>query len=153
MTNRPSKNMFKISLPLLGLMLLLAGFAPAAALPRARELSIRGEFSGTGEAFSGVVSRLGPFEGVIDNTSEPPSAVWTAANGDTLTNITTSFEIDFSAPVEPTRYPYTQTIEFTGGTGRFQYTTGSAEIVGTIDVLTLAYDGRINGSISASNSE
>lgn len=152
MINYASKNIFKISVPLLGLMFLLVGFAPASVPPRASELTIGGIFDGTGTAFSGVAAYLGRFEGVIDNTTEPPHAVWTAANGDTLTNITTSFEIDFSEPVGPTRYRYTQTIEFTGGTGRFQGANGSAVITGTIDVVTFEYDGWINGTISRLNS-
>lgn len=146
-----SKNISKLGFLLLGLMLLLVGFAPASTSSGGREVPIRGRFNGVGETFSGHATHLGRFDGVIDNTTEPPNAVWTAANGDTLTNITTSFEIDFSAPVGPTRYRYTQTIEFTGGTGRFENASGSAVVAGTIDVVTFDYDGRINGTISRPN--
>jgi hypothetical protein len=68
-----------------------------------------------------------------------------------LTNITTSFVIDFSAPIEPDVYPYTQTIEFTGGNGRFQNATGSADISGMINIVTFEYNGRIEGTISRLN--
>jgi hypothetical protein len=55
--------------------------------------------------------------------------------------------------VAPNVYPYTQTVEFSGGSGRFQEATGSASITGTIDVVTFEYDGRIIGSISRPNSD
>lgn len=125
----------------LGGLLLLFGVVVPAAFSQSNQVPLQGEFNGVGGTFSGNVTHLGLFEGVIDNTTVPPNAVWTAANGDTLTNITTSFVIDFSAPVAPNVYPYTQSIEFTGGSGRFQNATGSADITGSIDVVTFAYDG------------
>ena len=136
----------------LGMLLLLFSVAVPAAFAQTASVPMRGKFSGVGEAFSGNATHLGRFEGVIDNTTAPPNAIWTAANGDTLSNITTSFVIDFSAPVAPDVYRYTQTIEFTGGTGRFQNASGTASITGTIDISTFAYDGRISGSISRPNS-
>ena len=139
-------------LALLGILLLLFVLVPAPLFSLANQVPMSGTFSGVGATFSGQSTHLGHFAGVIDNTTVPPNAVWTAANGDTLTNITTSFVIDFSAPVAPNVYPYRQTIEFTGGSGRFHNATGSAEITGTIDVTTFAYNGRIDGTISLSNS-
>ncbi|MBE2222348.1 MAG: hypothetical protein IAF02_12445 [Anaerolineae bacterium] len=148
-----TKNRKRLStkLILLGILLLILGLAATPALARRGQVPLRGRFSGVGETFSGRATHLGRFDGVIDNTTDPPNAVWTAANGDTLTNITTSFVIDFSAPIEPDVYPYTQTIEFTGGNGRFQNATGSAEITGTINVVTFEYNGRIEGTISRPN--
>ena len=137
---------------LLGTILLLFVLMAPSVFSLADQVPMLGSFSGVGATFSGNVTHLGYFEGVIDNTTVPPNAVWTAANGDTLTNITTSFVIDFSSPVAPNLFPYTQTIEFTGGNGRFQNATGRAEIVGTIDVTTFAYNGRIEGIVSRPNS-
>ncbi len=140
-------------LRLFGILFLIFGIAVMPTLARQSQVPMSGSFSGVGANFSGNVTHLGRFEGVIDNTTLPPNAVWTAANGDILTNITTSFVIDFSAPIEPDVYPYTQTIEFTGGNGRFQDATGSAEITGTINVVTFAYNGHLDGTISRPNSE
>jgi hypothetical protein len=137
----------------LGLALLLFSLIVPTSFAMTDEVPMSGAFSGVGETFSGHAAHLGRFEGVIDNTTVPPTAVWTAANGDTLTNMTSSFVIDFSSPIAPNVYPYTQTIEFTGGSGRFQQATGSATITGTIDVVTFAYNGRINGAISRPNSD
>ena len=135
----------------LGLALALFSLAVPTSFAMANEIPMRGQFNGVGETFSGRATHLGRFDGVIDNTTMPPNAVWTAANGDMLTNITTSFVIDFSSPIAPNVYPYTQTIEFTGGSGRFQNATGSATITGTIDVVTFEYNGRIRGTISRPN--
>ncbi len=134
-------------------LLLFLALLVSPVLASGGTVPMSGSFSGVGANFSGNATHLGNFAGVIDNTTIPPNALWTAANGDTLTNITTSFVIDFSAPVAPNVYPYTQTIEFTGGTGRFLNATGSADIAGTIDVVTFGYNGRIYGSISKPNSE
>lgn len=109
---------------------------------------LQGSFEGEGELFTGTVSPLGSFSGVIDNSVQPPTAVWTAENGEQLTNRTTSFVIDDSAPVAPNVCPYTQTIEITGGNGRFANASGSATITGTINVVTFAYNGRIDGALS-----
>lgn len=147
-----SKRHGKAGLFWIGMVLLLLSLFVSPAFSLAEQGPMRGTFSGVGAGFSGNATHLGRFDGVIDNTTVPPHAVWTAANGDTLTNITTSFVIDFSAPVAPNVYPYTQTIEFTGGSGRFQQATGGASITGTIDVVTFEYNGRINGTISRPNS-
>lgn len=144
-----TKRSFKLIL--FGILLLILGITVMPALAKRGQVPMRGRFTGIGENFSGRATHLGRFDGVIDNSSDPPHAVWTAANGDTLTNITTSFVIDFSAPIEPDVYPYTQTIEFTGGNGRFSNATGSADISGTINVVTFEYDGRIRGHISRPN--
>ena len=151
--NYLSKRYEKVALFWIGIVLLLLGLFVSPAFSLAKQVPMRGTFSGVGETFFGNATHLGRFDGVIDNTTVPPNAVWTAANGDTLTNITTSFVIDFSAPAAPNVYPYTQMVEFTGGSGRFQNVTGSADITGTIDVVTFAYNGRIIGSISRPNSD
>jgi hypothetical protein len=150
--NYISKRYEKVALFWIGIVLLLLGLFVSPAFSLTKQVPMRGTFSGVGETFFGHATHLGRFDGVIDNTTVPPNAVWTAANGDTLTNITTSFVIDFSAPVAPNVSPYTQTIEFPGGSGRFQQATGGASITGTIDVVTFEYNGRINGTISRPNS-
>lgn len=144
---------FKIAVFVGLLLVCLFGLTLLPASAQTKQVPLRGKFSGVGEIFSGRATHLGRFDGVIDNTTTPPNAVWTAANGDTLTNITTSFVIDFSSPVAPDVYRYTQTIEFTGGSGRFQNAAGSADITGWINVATFEYNGRINGFISRPNSD
>jgi hypothetical protein len=111
-----SKRHGKAGLFWIGMVFLLLSLFVSPAFSLAEQEPMRGTFSGVGAGFSGNATHLGRFDGVIDNTTVTPNAVWIAANGDTLTNITTSFVIDFSAPVAPNVYPYTQTIEFTGGT-------------------------------------
>ena len=122
---------------------------PASA--SGKSVPLKGHFQGIGANFAGNLTHLGRFHGVIDNTAVPPTAVWTAANGDTVTNRTTSFEIDITSPIEPDIYPYTQEIEITGGTGRFEGATGHASVTGTINVVTFEYDGRLRGRISKVN--
>lgn len=133
--------------------LLLLGMTATPALAQSKQVPMRGKFDGVGATFSGYATHLGRFGGVIDQTAVPPTAVWTAASGDTLTNRTTSFVIDFSAPLGGTLFPYTQRIQFTGGSGRFQNAIGSATITGTIDVVTFEYDGRISGTVSRPNAD
>lgn len=136
------------------LLLLLSSLpAPLTAFTQGEQVSLHGWFSGLGASFDGNATHLGRFTGVIDNNTLPPNAVWTAANGDQLTNNTISFVIDFSAPVAPNVFKYSQTIEFTGGSGRFQNATGYAEITGTINLVTFEYDGRISGAISRPNAD
>lgn len=140
------------SLVVLLLLFFLSLPAPLTAFTQGEQVPLQGWFSGLGPDFSGNATHLGRFTGVINNNTLPPHAVWTAADGDTLTNITTSFVIDFSTPLAPNLFPYSQKIEFTGGTGRFQNASSYAEITGTINVVTFAYDGRINGALSRPNS-
>jgi len=71
------------------------------ALAAAESVSLKGTFSGVGAKFSSYLTLLGDFEGVIDNSVEPPTTTWTAADNYTVTNQTTSFVIDFSDPSRP----------------------------------------------------
>ena len=128
---------------------LIAGIStPPSAIAAGQSVPLTGRFQGAGEHFSGNMTHLGTFQGVIDNSVVPPTAVWTAANGDTITNQTVSFEIDLSSPIGPNLYPYTQEIDITGGTGRFMDATGHAHVTGVINMVTFEYDGRLQGHLS-----
>jgi hypothetical protein len=124
--------------------------APGAlAMRPGKEVPLKGDFAGVGAEFSGNFSHLGRFEGLITG-AEPTTAEWTAANGDTVTNQTTSFVIDFAGGTFPV-FPYEQTLEITGGTGRFAGAAGSATVTGNIDLSNPdvpVYDGHLEGTIS-----
>ena len=115
----------------------------SAPVMAADQVPLRGHFTGVGNQFTGNFTHLGRFTGVLGTQIEP--TVWTAANGDTVTNVTTSFELD-----EDTGN-YVQKLEITGGTGRFANATGSATVTGTINSNNGAYDGWLEGTISRPN--
>ena len=124
--------------------LLVAAVAPTAAAEKpGKEVPLKGQFTGVATEFSGNFSHLGAFTGVVDlePSDGTDDTVWVAANGDTVTNRTTSF---LPAPDGT----YVQTIVITGGTGRFEGATGSATITGNFDFFTFVYDGTLRGSIS-----
>lgn len=104
---------------------------------------LKGRFAGTGADFSGNFTHIGKFQGVADLVAS--TAVWTAANGDTITNQTTAF--DLIEEVTPGVFRYEQTLVITGGTGRFANATGSATATGLINGVTGAYDGVLVGAI------
>ena len=146
------RSLRRASTIVLVVLLLGALLAPGALAEQPnKEVPLKGDFVGVGGDFSGNFSHLGRFEGVIDvNTF---AAVWTAANGDTVTNQTIFFEIDFSDEVAPGVYPYEQTIVITGGTGRFTDAMGSAFIEGLVEVDLATfeigeYDGHLEGAIT-----
>ena len=125
------------------LILLLGSTAVAGDL-----VPLKGKFEGVGNNFSGNFTHLGKFTGVFD--PDTFTAVWTAANGDTVTNQTISF--DLIEEVEPGVFIYEQSLVITGGTGRFANAVGSADVVGLIDFVTGAFDGDLDGEISRPNS-
>ena len=140
-------NLRKVVKIALVLMLLGALVAPAAVAKQPdKQVPLKGDFVGVGAEFSGNFSHLGQFEGLADSATF--TATWTAANGDTVTNATTSFVIDLEDQVAPGVFTYEQTIVITGGTGRFQDATGEAHITGTIDPVGFVYDGHLMGTIS-----
>ena len=126
---------------LAGLCVFLSWGSAAAA---SSTLPLKGQFEGVGNNFSGTITPLGNFTGVFDPITL--SAIWTATNGDTVTNQTIAFD-----PVEelaPNIFNYEQSLVITGGTGRFFDAAGSADIVGLIDFGTGAFDGDLDGEIS-----
>lgn len=112
-----------------------------------RMVPLKGRFAGAGADFSGNLTHLGRFVGVFDAATG--TAVWTAANGDTMTNQTVSFVL--VEEVEDGVFTYEQGLVITGGTGRFASAAGEATVTGTIDLATGAYDGVIDGEVSRPN--
>lgn len=135
---------------LLAILLLLASLLGSIALSAAPVhagdyVPLKGRFVGVGAVFSGNFTHIGKFQGVLDQGNG--TAVWTAANGDTITNQTTAF--DYVEEIIPdVLYRYEQTLEITGGTGRFANTTGNATAMGLINVETGAYVGMLTGTIA-----
>jgi len=119
-----------------------------SSVTAAEEVPLKGKFIGVGNDFSGHMTHLGRFTGVIDPVAF--TAVWTAANGDTVTNQTTSFVL--VEEVKPGVFTYEQTLLITGGTGRFENATGDAFVTGLFNVVTGQYNGRLTGTISQPNS-
>ncbi len=120
------------------------GLAPTASAKQPdKQVPLRGDFAGVATEFSGNFSHLGRFTGVVDlDTSDgTDDTMWVAANGDTVTNQTTSF-------VPAGDGTYVQEIVITGGTGRFENATGAATITGNFDFGTFVYDGHLEGTIS-----
>jgi len=141
----------KVSRCLLALLLLsltvMGSLATAPPVQAADYVPLKGRFAGAGANFAGNFSHLGKVQGVVDATTF--TALWTAANGDTVTNQTTSFVV--GEEVTPDVHRYEQSIVITGGTGRFANATGSATVTGLINVATGAYDGKLIGTISRPN--
>lgn len=100
-----------------------------------------------GADFSGNFTHIGKFQGLVDINAQ--TAVWTAANGDTITNQTIFFET--FEEVSPGVFRYEQTLIITGGTGRVANATGNATATGLINGVTGAYDGVLVGTISRPN--
>lgn len=139
-----NNKLFRMAVPLFVALIFLALVVPALA---AEQMALKGKFRGVGNDFSGVAMQLGRFDGLLDPITA--TAVWTFANGDTLTNQTTSFEL--VEEIKPGVYTYVQIIEITGGSGRFEDATGSATVTGLYNLVTGKYHGLINGSLSIPN--
>ena len=126
----------------------LGGVVFSPALVQAGDfVPLKGRFAGAGADFTGNFTHIGKFQGVVD--LEASTAVWTAANGDTITNQTTAFVL--VEEVTPGVFRYEQTLVITGGTGRFANATGRATATGLINGVTGAYDGVLTGTISRPN--
>ena len=116
---------------------------------------LKGSFDGqivnaeSDSIFSGNFTHLGRFDGT--SAGATATAQWTAPNGDTVTNQTTSFMLkdEISAGV----FTYVQMLVITGGTGRFENAAGSAVVEGTINLGTGEFDGYLDGTITRPNSQ
>lgn len=141
---------YRILLTVLLMSISLLGSISLSAAPvhAGDFVPLKGRFAGVGADFSGNFTHIGKFQGVADLDAR--TAVWTAANGDTITNQTTFFET--FEEVSPGVFRYEQTLVITGGTGRFANTTGSATATGLINGVTGAYDGVLTGTIPRPNS-
>ena len=124
------------------------GSARVEASTAARPL--KGDFAGSGFSFQGELTHLGKFTGQITSFTPSPTggtttAVWTAANGDTV-NVTSVFTV--TGPGTTTGYvAFQQVITINSGTGRFTGATGSATAIGETKLDFSDYFGTINGTI------
>jgi len=147
-TQAVGQTLYRCLLALLFISLVMGSSIFSATPAHAADfVPLKGRFAGAGADFSGNFTHIGNFQGVVD--LEASTAVWTAANGDTITNQTTSFEL--VEEVSPGVFRYEQTLVITGGTGRFANATGSATATGLINGVTGAYDGVLTGTISRPN--
>ena len=84
------------------------------------------------------------------------TAVWTAANGDTVDARTDSFELQVCLdPPDCNVFTYKQVLTITGGTGRFENATGGGTVEGVfsfVDGIPEEFDGYLKGTISRPNS-
>ncbi|MFN2142451.1 MAG: hypothetical protein ACK2U5_18330 [Candidatus Promineifilaceae bacterium] len=143
--NRIAK-LTKLILPLLLGPLLV--WSVLSVLAANRTVPLKGQFSGTGNDFSGQVTQLGRFDGIFN--PQTFSAVWVAANGDTLINQTTSFAfVDADCPDVANWCEYVLELAIAGGTGRFAFSQGQASVTGFMDPAPGgAYNGRIDGLLT-----
>jgi hypothetical protein len=112
---------------------------------------LKGSLGGDSSGFSGIFTHLGKFDGVFDPATF--TAVWTAANGDTVTVQTTLFVTgDCLNPPDCYVLTYVQELTITGGTGRFYNATGSATVEGVFNFATGEFHGYLKGTISRPNS-
>jgi len=137
------------------LLLVVAGtLAPAAAEDRAFKASGEGFVNNSEMLGSGQATHLGPTflelsfgYDLSSGRFRPDGASLTSANGDVLT-------FDFDA-VDDYRFDMetgvvSRTVTFTGGTGRFQDATGSADVMIVFDpgtayqTFTFLIDGSID---------
>ena len=131
-----------------GIISLFLGLAIAGFM-----VPLKGSLGGDREGFSGNFTHLGRFDGVFDY--DDFTAVWTAANGDTVETQTTLFVPECLDPSEDPLTcvaTYVQELFITGGTGRFDNAIGSATVEGVINLFTGEFDGYLKGTISRPNS-
>lgn len=144
---KPTGYRFWLAILLLSMSLLGSISLSAAPVQAGDFVPLKGRFAGVGADFSGNFTHIGNFQGVVDLVAS--TAVWTAANGDTIANQTTSFVL--VEEVTSGVFRYEQSLVITGGTGRFANATGSATATGMINGVTGAYDGVLTGMISRPN--
>jgi hypothetical protein len=129
-----------------GIISLFMGLAIAGIM-----VPLKGSLGGDRDGFSGNLTHLGRFDGVYDYLTN--TAVYTAANGDTVTTETTFFgPVDCLDPPNCAVFTYVQDLDITGGTGRFENAKGSATVEGVINFVTGEFDGYLKGTITRPNS-
>ena len=129
-----------------GIISLFLGLAIAGFM-----VPLKGSIGGDAFGFSGNLTHLGRFDGEYDY--EEDTAVWTAANGDTVEVETTWFALgDCLNPPYCYVFTYVQELTITGGTGRFENAKGSATVEGVFNFATIEFEGYLKGTISRPNS-
>ena len=129
-----------------GIISLFLGLAIAGS-----RVPLKGSLGGDSNGFSGNFTHLGRFDGVFDPATF--SAVWTAANGDTVLVQTTFFgAVDCLNPPDCTVNTYVQRLEIRNGTGRFLNASGGGTVEGVFNFATLEFYGYLKGTISQPNS-
>jgi len=73
------------------------------------------------------------------------SATLTAANGDAITG---TYQGQVSGTADPDDITYQEELELTGGTGRFAGATGTLQVAGVANLLTLEYGQTLTGTVS-----
>lgn len=73
------------------------------------------------------------------------SATLTAANGDAITG---TYQGQVSGTADPDVITYQEELELTGGTGRFAGATGTLQVAGVANLLTLEYGQTLTGTVS-----
>lgn len=81
-------------------------------------------------------------------SNEVNTSTFTAANGDTFTVAGTGT----NCPTGPTTVTSRDTVQVTGGTGRFQGASGTIEVRGAIDRATSTFNVTYEGTISTPGS-
>jgi hypothetical protein len=76
------------------------------------------------------------------------SATLTAANGDAMTG---TYQGQVSGTDDPNVIAYEEELELTGGTGRFAGATGTLQVAGVANLLTLEYGQTLTGTVSRPN--
>lgn len=102
--------------------------------------------NGTGHA-----TQLGAYAYAATECFDPVSGAFagsstlTAANGDALTG---TYEGQVSVTGDPNVIAYEEELEVTGGTGRFAGATGTLQVAGLANLLTLEYNQTLTGTLS-----
>jgi hypothetical protein len=73
------------------------------------------------------------------------SATLTAANGDAMTG---TYQGQVTGTDDPNVIAYEEELELTGGTGRFAGATGTFQVAGLANLLTLEYGQTLTGTVS-----
>jgi hypothetical protein len=109
----------------------------------AQDTRVVGWLHGARNRFAGTAYPIGRFRGKSD--PKTATAEWTTRRG-SLSSQTTRFELVF--PIFRNLYYYEQSVEFTGGTRRFNNVTGNAKIIGLINVRSRRHFGFIDGKLT-----